>query len=201
MVRHATSSFVAAVSDIPAGRKYRIIRDDSRLSFRELFELLRSSEDFADWYSNTLAEFAATAFYWELPPLTDSTIDDEAEFVLIDAPLLARFPPDAAPFASQFDNRPREDVIVFPNLGGDATLVVPSPNGPIDYYPHLATFLRQADKNQIRELWRVLTETVLTHLSETPLWVSTAGGGVAWLHLRLDSRPKYYSHRPYAVMG
>ena len=31
----------------------------------------------------------------------------------------------------------------------------------------------------------------------TPTWVSTAGGGVAWLHVRLDSAPKYYTHRPY----
>jgi hypothetical protein len=32
-----------------------------------------------------------------------------------------------------------------------------------------------------------------------PIWLSTAGMGVAWLHIRLDERPKYYSHKPYAV--
>ena len=30
-----------------------------------------------------------------------------------------------------------------------------------------------------------------------PLWVSTSGAGVYWLHLRLDSFPKYYTHAPY----
>ncbi|MGI9175867.1 MAG: DUF6940 family protein [Rhodothermales bacterium] len=25
------------------------------------------------------------------------------------------------------------------------------------------------------------------------MWLSTAGGGVSWLHVRLDSRPKYYA--------
>ena len=30
-----------------------------------------------------------------------------------------------------------------------------------------------------------------------PIWLSTAGHGVAWLHVRLDSRPKYYLHAPY----
>jgi len=76
----------AATRNIAAGRKYRIIENASSLSFRQLFELLRSSEDFADWYSDTLVAFEATALYWELPPLTNSTIDHEAEFVLIDAP-------------------------------------------------------------------------------------------------------------------
>ena len=92
----------AATRNIAAGHKYRIVENASSLSFRQLFELLRSSEDFADWYSDTLAAFKATALYWELPPLTNSTVDDEAEFVLIYTPLVARLPPARAPFASQF---------------------------------------------------------------------------------------------------
>ena len=30
-----------------------------------------------------------------------------------------------------------------------------------------------------------------------PVWVSTAGAGVSWLHVRLDDRPKYYGYQPY----
>ena len=30
-----------------------------------------------------------------------------------------------------------------------------------------------------------------------PVWLSTAGGGVDWLHMRLDERPKYYRHLPW----
>ena len=30
-----------------------------------------------------------------------------------------------------------------------------------------------------------------------PIWLNTAGGGVAWLHIRLDHRPKYYRYLPY----
>ncbi|MBX3248007.1 MAG: hypothetical protein KF901_12575 [Myxococcales bacterium] len=29
------------------------------------------------------------------------------------------------------------------------------------------------------------------------VWLSTAGLGVDWLHVRLDARPKYYRHAPY----
>ena len=33
----------------------------------------------------------------------------------------------------------------------------------------------------------------------TPVWMSTSGAGVSWLHIRLDSRPKYYQYRPFAA--
>jgi len=92
-------------------------------------------------------------------------------------------------------------VVVFPNLGGDAVLIAPCPRGHVDAYPHLAAFLRQGEKDQIRKLWQVAAETLLDRLSDTPVWLSTAGIGVAWLHLRLDTRPKYYRYRPYAEMG
>jgi NADH:ubiquinone oxidoreductase subunit len=34
-------------------------------------------------------------------------------------------------------------------------------------------------------------------VGEQPVWLSTAGMGVAWLHVRLDDRPKYYGYSPY----
>ena len=75
------TTWEATAHDIPGGRKYRVLEDDANLSFRQLFELLRSYDEFADWYSELLAAFQGQAFYWELPPLTAATIEDEAEFV------------------------------------------------------------------------------------------------------------------------
>ena len=34
-------------------------------------------------------------------------------------------------------------------------------------------------------------------LTEDSVWLSTSGLGVYWLHVRLDSRPKYYTYEPY----
>ena len=187
----------ATTSDIPGGSKYGILENGADVSFRQFFELLCSSVEFADWYSGLLGSFDAKAVCWELPPLTNSTIDGTAEFVLLEAPFLAHMRPEPAPFAAQFDRQPGGDVVVFPNLGGDAVLVVPCPLGPVDAYPHLAAFLRQGRKDQVRALWRATAETVLDRLDDEPTWLSTAGGGVAWLHMRLDSRPKYYSYRAY----
>ncbi len=36
--------------------------------------------------------------------------------------------------------------------------------------------------------------------SKDTLWLSTAGLGVDWLHVRIDSRPKYYRHGPYKLV-
>ena len=33
--------------------------------------------------------------------------------------------------------------------------------------------------------------------NDVPVWTSTSGLGVYWLHVRLDSRPKYYQHQPF----
>jgi hypothetical protein len=58
--------------------------------------------------------------------------------------------------------------------------------------------VHRAPLSQVGELWRVTAEALETRLGDVPVWLSTAGLGVYWLHIRLDSRPKYYRHRPYA---
>lgn len=189
--------YATATSDIPSGHHYRVLEDGSPARFRRCFELLASDAAFADWYSAELAAFGTGAFYWEMPVLTAATLDAAAEFVLIEAPVLEGMPVERAPFAKYFEEARDEDVIVFPNLGGDAVLVVPCPRGPDEYYPHLAAFLRNAPKEQVTALWRRTAQEMLRSIGERPIWLSTAGGGVAWLHIRLDSRPKYYSYGPY----
>jgi hypothetical protein len=34
-------------------------------------------------------------------------------------------------------------------------------------------------------------------MGEDRVWLSTAGAGVPWLHVRLDDAPKYYGHAAY----
>jgi hypothetical protein len=89
-------------------------------------------------------------------------------------------------------------------LRSDATMVSPceAAGTSLDTYTHLAAFLRGAPQEQIDTLWQTVGSAVAAELIDrgnSPLWVSTAGGGVAWLHVRLDSRPKYYKHAPYRV--
>ena len=167
------------------------------MSLRDFLQLLRGNSDFAAWHSELLANSCYAAFYWELPALTGARLGDDAEFVLIDAPALATTKSDPMPFQSRFDEVPDEDVLVFPNLGGDALLIVPRPVFALNAYPHLAAFLRYAPAAQVQALWQRTAEAVYQNVTTEPQWLSTAGLGVAWLHIRIDTRPKYYSHVPY----
>jgi len=191
----------ARVQSVPSGLRVDIIHGDTRLSFREFFCLLENNPDFVFWYSETLAGSDFDAFFWEFPPLTTTNFDGSAEFVIIESAALSKLRPDPVPFESQFSLQRGSDVITFPNLGGDTLLIVPTQLGPLEAYPHLSTFLRNAPKDQIRSLWKVAAVAVRENLSPVPRWLSTAGLGVSWLHLRLDTRPKYYNHSPYKTVA
>jgi hypothetical protein len=104
---------------------------------------------------------------------------------------------DAEPYAEHFRNARDRSVVRFDNLGGDAELVVPCPVADDDAYVHLARFVREAPADQQRALWHEVGLAMERRVDDRPVWLSTAGGGVAWLHVRLDDGPKYYAHTPY----
>ena len=189
--------WAARTQSIPSGVRTEIYEDGAQLSFRDFFALLEGSSEFALWYSRLVADCEFESFFWEMPGLTTSTIQNGAEFVVIASAALAGLRADAAPFQSHFSARPGSDVIAFPNLGNDALLIVPAPIDSDDSFPHLAAFLRNAQGTQIVSLWQVAARAVRENLGSAPRWLSTAGLGVSWLHLRLDTRPKYFNFAPY----
>jgi len=88
---------------------------------------------------------------------------------------------------------------VFDNLGGDSQLVVPSPIDEQSDYSNLARFFEQAGNAQHIALWQALGSSAEKRLHDLqqPIWISVAGGGINWLHLRIDPRAKYYRYRAY----
>jgi len=174
---------------------------DQPLRFAEMIELLRTDRSFGDWYSSILRQPDFPAFFWEHPPLTLARLVEPAEFVLLTAPVLQSLRPDQAAFSEHFNaarsGGSESAVTGFRNIGGDALLIVPCPKGEPEQYTHLGAFIRRAPATQIEEFWRATAEAVTENLGERPMWLSTSGLGVAWLHVRLDSRPKYYQYRPY----
>ena len=160
-----------------------------------------------------LSNPACKAYFFETPAMTKASMAcDDFEFVLLDAPGLTGRQPDPRPFDEHFRKLTgvgEDTVAVFKSLGGDATLVAPMPltsptnaNGTVDRYGHLAAFMQYADERQIHQFWKVVGDTGLRLMEENPnrtIWMSTAGQGVPWLHLRFDTRPKYYSHHAYTA--
>ena len=176
--------------------KISIFRDDKQVTYLEAIELWQQDESFRTFFISLLADTPMAAYFWETPPISQS-IDREFEFVLIDSPKLADVEPDPSDFRQHFESA-TEEVVTFPNLGNDALLVVPCPINNIPESTHLANFLREAPESQQHLLWKTVGRSLQQKLDEQQfIWVSTSGLEVHWLHVRLDSRPKYYAYKPY----
>ncbi|MCP4804810.1 MAG: hypothetical protein GY913_30005 [Proteobacteria bacterium] len=128
---------------------------------------------------------------WECAPRFSP--QDEVRFVVLPSSAVASLSPDPSAFRGHFGASP---VASFWNLGGDTRLVAPAPFGA---YPHLQAFLERASLHTVDELWKQIGREILAW--EGPLYLSTHGLGVPWLHVRLDPRPKYYRHAPYRAMA
>ena len=183
------------------GMRVSIAKGRDPLRFDQVIELWREEKLFRDFFTEHLANVPYQCFRWETPPITVRTINREFECVVLDSPGLER-EVDINAFANQFRIAGAQHVVLtFPNLRGDALMVVPAPRGQVAAYGHLGAFLRLAPEDQRDQLWQAIANAIEIRLSSTPLWLSTAGMGVAWLHVRLDSRPKYYAHQPYRAIG
>jgi hypothetical protein len=172
--------------------------EGERLSYSAVINLWQHSLAFQQYFTGILAESPFKGFRWETPSLTTASANRPCEFVLVNTPGFAKRTTDRRTYAEYFtDSEVDDGVVSFANLRKDATLVVPSPRGHDDNYGHLAAFVRGARSSQVNSLWRVLGRTIESRLTAEPIWVSTAGGGVAWLHVRIDRHPKYYAYEKY----
>jgi hypothetical protein len=168
----------------------------SPVSYADVIHLWQNDAGFRTFFIDLLVDSSFSAFRWETPPITAATANQPFEFVLLDSPDLAS-DPDSAAFDEHFNTMAPGGVVEFPNLGRDAIMVVPCPDDPPSDYGHLAAFLRHSRESQQHSLWESVGAAMQRRLGPKPVWLSTAGGGVAWLHVRLDDRPKYYGYAPY----
>lgn len=195
-----TNRLVAKTTELNGGRilHFELLREERPLHWSDVIDLWQADRAFRTFFVSLLADAPFPAYFWETPPVTSATIDDEFEFVLVDSPQLAGIRANPRAFAGHFASAdPDSLVIEFPNLGGDAFLVAPCPGGPPVAYSQISTFSRNASGDQQHELWQCVGAALEQRLSDRPVWVNTSGLGVYWLHIRLDDVPKYYTYDPY----
>lgn len=135
------------------------------------------------------------AFFWEHKPVNQHSLSQIYEFVIIKTTAFNGKQANQQAFKSHFlDEQP---IVCFPNLTHTAQLIVPTPFAPKETYTHLASFIRNAPNLQVDFFWKTIGFKLEEALQEAPIWLSTSGLGIHWLHVRLDQRPKYYNHSPY----
>jgi hypothetical protein len=170
------------------------------LAYREVIERWADDPAFRAWFARVVAAAPFEACFFETPCVDAASAARPFECVLVDAPGLAGVAADERAFAEHFRAAPEgEAAIAFRNLGGDALLVAPMPGPATAASAHLAAFSRAAPAGASDSLWRIVGRRMRDETRHRPVWLSTSGLGVYWLHLRLDARPKYYTHVPYRV--
>ena len=182
-----------------------ILRFEPSLSWRAAMHLLASNEHARDALNAAIAAIELDAVFFELPPVNVESQDNTPfEAYITNAPGLSGVMPDYDTFsvhmAPEHGNQPGS-AVSFYNLGRDAVLIAPTAatttigdGAAAVGYPHLAAFARHAERSQQHAFWSLVGKQALKMLEgrKEPLWLSTSGIGVFWLHVRLDSRPKYY---------
>ena len=195
----ATLGWRADVSSLPgAGVRIGVSDGDRLVSVQSVLNALQTEPRVGSWFGACLAALPWRAFYWECPALNAVALRDPFECVALEAPSLMGLTAEPDAFRAHLDAAPPGSLVaVFPNLSGDAVLVAPTRGDDEKGYPHLAAFLRAAPQAQIAAFFSALASEALRSCRQGPVWVSTAGDGVAWLHGRVDTWPKYYRHAPY----
>ncbi len=190
-------SLDAAQPDAVTLRWGAIAAPSGRLSRADVAAAWVSDARFRTFWIGALRTVPFAAYCWECPPVHARSLREPFECVFVSSPSLARMTQDPAAFAEHFE--PGRDVAAFGNLGGDAWLIAPAPQGSDADFAHLAAFTATASPARQDALWTAVGVALQARVGARPLWLSTAGHGVAWLHVRLDSRPKYYRHAAYRV--
>lgn len=198
----ATVDWRANVSSLPqAGVRIGISDGGRPVTVQSVLNALQTEPRVGSWFGACLKALPWRAFYWECPALTTAALADPFECVVLEAPSLIGLTAEPDAFRAHLNAAPPGSLVaVFPNLSGDAVLVAPTEGDDRRGYPHLGAFLRAAPQAQIAAFFSALASQGLRSCREGPAWVSTAGDGVAWLHGRVDRRPKYYRYAPYRAI-
>ena len=98
---------------------------------------------------------------------------------------------DYSAFQEYIKKSKNKYVISFWNLSGDAILIIPMPKHGKNY-AHLKNFIDNASKTQQKAFWKKVAQ--IASQQSQPIWISTHGLGVPYLHVRIDFKPKYYQH-------
>lgn len=178
--------------------KHRMYIDGQCLRFSNWIDRMLVSDELILEFNQALINSAFDSFFWEVKPISIKSINQDFEFVIVNSEALKKISPNSSHFEKYFTKN--DTVVNFSNLSGDAELIVPTPMSSTTKYAHIADFVRTAKQHQRLDFWKKVVKTYSNHIGNETKWLSTSGLGVAWLHVRIDSKPKYYQHLEYKLI-
>jgi hypothetical protein len=158
---------------------------------KEFFELLTISSQFRQTIIDLFANYDCDSVYWEFPPYYANAQHLNAEFTFVNTKGFGKANINA--FVEYFDKSINE-IVVFPNISKDALLISVSDNKNNEYDSHIMNFMKYHPSVETKHnLLKTIGENMLCHTNNAgPIWLSTSGKGVQWLHVRISTTPKYY---------
>jgi hypothetical protein len=180
---------------------FRVEENGAAVSWKGFAQLLAGNAQFQDEMTSAIVETDFAAVFFETRP----TVSERFEFIVADAPQLERAASytQMEQFSAQMEANKGAVASSFFNLGRDAVLIVPNPDKRLEdeaSYRHLANFCRIPLVDLTRGFWSKVGKVMLEQLESEPgrpLWLSTSGLGVYYLHMRVDTVPKYYTFAPF----
>lgn len=97
------------------------------------------------------------------------------------------------PFKDTFDlTNKKKHCVAKPNLGKDSILVVPTLENSKEF-TNLFFFMKNASLEKQKALWKKVAKEVKKMLKKYDrVWVNSSNLGIHYLHVRIDTKPKYY---------
>jgi len=176
--------------------KFRLKKEEQYLSFKNVFELWANDSEFVEFYKTELIKLNYQAFCWEHPALKKEFLEKKYECILQRSKPLEHLPINENVFKNYIYEK--EQVADFMNLGKNARLVIPTKKIDKEIYNHMGKFIRLADAEQVNEVFKSIGKIIFEEIETKKLiWLNTAGLGIIWLHIRMDTKPKYYKTKSY----
>ena len=169
--------------------------DGQVFSWTDLAQGLVASAAVRSHWNQTWADIP-TDFMWKPVPIHPEFI--HSPFFAVAVP--SSFPSaDATAFREHLQQLTADNAIaIFPNLSGEAQLVVPPTTGD---YGHIRAFCRNASPALANRLWTEVGRIANQTIKQGAIaWCNTHGHGVPWMHVRFDRNHKYAAFPPYGAI-
>lgn len=141
--------------------------------------------------------FIGNRFFFETSVYeNDSSLYEEK---IIECPILNNLHQNIIPFENYIYAHYDKAVTSFYNSSRTAKLVIPIPQSDKNFTT-LKDFIDNASENHQKQFWKcVAYEIRQMNKLHKKIWVSTHGLEVGYLHVRIDTYPKYYVTKEFVI--